>query len=141
MIKGTYIKNSISFALLAVMMCFLFIWNINSGSVHLSVEEIGGILFRRTGEAASYRIVWDIRLPRILSAVILGGALSVSGFLLQTSHSRPFCSGDFIRRKAGGIPCDDSFTGKGKFRRIGGDDSGCLSRLHDFHGICPDDFR
>ena len=52
MIKGTYIKNSISFALLAVMMCFLFIWNINSGSVHLSVEEIGEILFRRTGEAA-----------------------------------------------------------------------------------------
>lgn len=49
MIKGTYIKNSISFALLAVMMCFLFIWNINSGSVHLSVEEIGEILFRRTG--------------------------------------------------------------------------------------------
>lgn len=89
MIKGTYIKNSISFALLAVMMCFLFIWNINSGSVHLSVEEIGGILFRRTGEAASYRIVWDIRLPRILSAVILGGALSVSGFLLQTFFANP----------------------------------------------------
>ena len=95
MIKGTYIKNSISFALLAVMMCFLFIWNINSGSVHLSVEEIGGILFRRTGEAASYRIVWDIRLPRILSAVILGGALSVSGFLLQTFFANPI-AGPFV---------------------------------------------
>ena len=95
MIKGTYIKNSISFALLAVMMCFLFIWNINSGSVHLSVEEIGEILFRRTGEAASYRIVWDIRLPRILSAVILGGALSVSGFLLQTFFANPI-AGPFV---------------------------------------------
>ena len=76
-------------------MCFLFIWNINSGSVHLSVEEIGGILFRRTGEAASYRIVWDIRLPRILSAVILGGALSVSGFLLQTFLQNPI-AGPFV---------------------------------------------
>lgn len=95
MIKGTNIKNSISFALLAVMMCFLFIWNINSGSVHLSVEEIGEILFRRTGEAASYRIVWDIRLPRILSAVILGGALSVSGFLLQTFFANPI-AGPFV---------------------------------------------
>ena len=87
MIKGTYIKNSISFALLAVMMCFLFIWNINSGSVHLSVEEIGEILFRRTGEAASYRIVWDIRLPRILSAVILGGRCPY----------RVFCSRRFLQ--------------------------------------------
>ena len=89
MTKSTYIKYSISFALLAAMMCFLFIWNINSGSVRLSVEEIGEILFRRTGEAASYRIVWDIRLPRILTAVILGGALSVSGFLLQTFFANP----------------------------------------------------
>ena len=79
--KGIYTKYSISFALLAAMMCVLFIWNINSGSVHLSVEEIGEILLRRTGEDTSYHIVWDIRLPRILSAVILGGALSVSGFL------------------------------------------------------------
>ena len=110
MIKGTYIKNSISFALLAVMMCFLFIWNINSGSVHLSVEEIGGILFRRTGEAASYRIVWDIRLPRILSAVILGGALSVSGFLLQTFFANPI-AGPFVLGISSGAKLVATMTG------------------------------
>ena len=93
--KGTYTKYSISFALLAAMMCLLFIWNINSGSVHLSVEEIGEILLRRTGEDTSYHIVWDIRLPRILSAVILGGALSVSGFLLQTFFANPI-AGPFV---------------------------------------------
>ena len=93
--KGIYTKYSISFALLAAMMCVLFIWNINSGSVHLSVEEIGEILLRRTGEDTSYHIVWDIRLPRILSAVILGGALSVSGFLLQTFFANPI-AGPFV---------------------------------------------
>ena len=93
--KGIYTKYSISFALLAAMMCVLFIWNINSGSVHLSVEEIGEILLRRTGEDTSYHIVWDIRLPRILSAVILGGALSVSGFLLQTFFVNPI-AGPFV---------------------------------------------
>ena len=59
----------------------------DTGSVHLTVEEIGGILFKKTGEETAYRIVWDIRLPRILAAAILGGALSVSGFLLQTFFS------------------------------------------------------
>lgn len=34
-------------------------------------------------------IIWDIRLPRILSAIFLGGALSISGFLLQTFFGNP----------------------------------------------------
>lgn len=95
MTKQTYKRYSISFLILAVMMCLLFLWNINSGSVHLSVREIGGILLKRTGEDTSYHIIWDIRLPRILAAVVLGGALSVSGFLLQTFFANPI-AGPFV---------------------------------------------
>lgn len=95
MTKRAYTRYGISFAVLAVMMCCLIIWNINSGSVHLTVEEIGGILFKKTGEETAYRIVWDIRLPRILAAAILGGALSVSGFLLQTFFANPI-AGPFV---------------------------------------------
>lgn len=91
----TYMRHSISFILLTVLMCLLFIWNINSGSVHLSVREICRILFEKAGEETSYHIVWDIRLPRILAVVILGGALSVSGFLLQTFFSNPI-AGPFV---------------------------------------------
>lgn len=95
MIKRTYTRCGISFILLAVMLCLLFVWNINSGSVHLSVQEIGRILFGRMGEETSRRIVWDIRLPRILAAIILGGALSVAGFLLQTFFANPI-AGPFV---------------------------------------------
>lgn len=35
------------------------------------------------------QIVWKIRLPRILAAILLGGALSVSGFLLQSFFQNP----------------------------------------------------
>lgn len=35
------------------------------------------------------QIIWEIRLPRVLSAVLLGGALSLSGFLLQTFFNNP----------------------------------------------------
>jgi len=39
--------------------------------------------------------VWGIRLPRVLAAAILGGALSVSGFLLQTFFANPI-AGPFV---------------------------------------------
>lgn len=84
MTEKRVVRYGISFVILAVLLIFLFIWNVNSGSIHLSVQEILNIIFRHQGDETSYNIVWEIRLPRILSVIILGGALSVSGFLLQT---------------------------------------------------------
>ena len=95
MSKRTYTQYCISFGLLGAMMCLLFFWNINFGSVRLSAGEIGKILLKQTGEGTAYHIVWDIRLPRILSAVILGWALSVSGFLLQAFFANPI-AGPFV---------------------------------------------
>ena len=40
-------------------------------------------------------IVWRLRAPRILAAAILGGGLSVSGFLLQTFFANPI-AGPFV---------------------------------------------
>ena len=59
------------------------VWNINSGSIEISVREIMEILFLGKGEDTALNIIWEIRLPRILAAIILGGALSVSGFFCR----------------------------------------------------------
>ena len=95
MTKRTYTRYAVSFAFLTAMLILLLFWNINSGSVHLSAGEIGKILADQTGDSTAYHIVWDIRLPRILAVVILGGALSVSGFLLQTFFANPI-AGPFV---------------------------------------------
>ena len=95
MTKRSCLRHGLSFAVLAALMCMLMIWNLNSGSVSLSVREIGRVLFRRAEEETAQRIVWDIRFPRILAAAILGGALSVSGFLLQTFFANPI-AGPFV---------------------------------------------
>lgn len=42
-----------------------------------------------------YNIIWKIRLPRLCMAAILGGALSLSGFLLQTFFRNPI-AGPFV---------------------------------------------
>ncbi len=71
----------------------LIVWNVNAGSVSLSPGEIWNILLTRGADNGA--IVWNIRLPRILAALLLGGALALSGFLLQTFFSNPI-AGPFI---------------------------------------------
>ena len=67
----------------------------NSGSVDLSAKEIINIIINGPNDGTLSNIIWNIRLPRILAAIILGGALSVSGFLLQTFFANPI-AGPFV---------------------------------------------
>ena len=83
------------FLILLLAFAVITVLNINSGNVRISIPEIFRILLRRTGEGKEFNIIWKIRLPRILMAAILGGALSLSGFLLQTFFENPI-AGPFV---------------------------------------------
>ena len=83
------------FFVLLVAFGAITVLNINTGNVHISVENILKIIFLRQGEEMEYNIIWKIRLPRILMAAILGGGLSLSGFLLQTFFENPI-AGPFV---------------------------------------------
>ena len=81
-------------ALLAALFV-ITVLNINIGSVPISVGEIIGILLHKQGDPTLVNIIWKIRMPRILMAALLGGALSLSGFLLQTFFANPI-AGPFV---------------------------------------------
>ena len=83
------------FLILAAVFYVVTVLNINTGKVHIPVPKILRILFLKEGAATEYNIIWKIRLPRILMAALLGGALSLSGFLLQTFFSNPI-AGPFV---------------------------------------------
>lgn len=91
--QRTAMRCWIGYGILAVLLCFLILLNLNIGTVSLSPSEVFGILAGKT--SANTAIIWEIRLPRLIAAVILGGALSVSGFLLQTFFSNPI-AGPFV---------------------------------------------
>lgn len=61
----------------------------------MSVREIFSILFLGQGDEMQSNILWQIRLPRIVAAVVLGGALALAGFLLQTFFRNPI-AGPFV---------------------------------------------
>ncbi|MDX2229535.1 MAG: iron ABC transporter permease [Leptolyngbyaceae cyanobacterium bins.349] len=52
------------------------------GTVPLSVAQVWQALWHR-GEALHQTIIWDLRLPRIVAALVVGAALGLSGALLQ----------------------------------------------------------
>ena len=83
------------FGLSTIILLVLVFVNINSGSVSVSVKEIIDIILNNSKDETSIRIIMDIRLPRIISAIFLGGALAVSGFLLQTFFGNPI-AGPYI---------------------------------------------
>ena len=88
-------RYGIVFRVLALAFCAIIVLNINIGSVPIPIGEIARILFRRSGDPTQVSIIWKIRLPRILMAALLGGALSLSGFLLQTFFANPI-AGPFV---------------------------------------------
>ncbi|MDI9504934.1 MAG: iron ABC transporter permease [Clostridiales bacterium] len=83
------------FLILLTAFCVIVVLNINIGSVPIPISKIAGILFTGEGDARQVAIIWKIRLPRIAMAAILGGALSLSGFLLQTFFLNPL-AGPFV---------------------------------------------
>ena len=82
------------FLLLLLLTVVFLIWNLFAGSVRLSASEILEIL-RGVAESSQRSILLQIRLPRLVAALILGGALSVSGYLLQTFFHNPI-AGPFV---------------------------------------------
>ena len=83
------------FMALVAALFVITVLNINIGSVPISVGEIIGILLHKQGDPTLVNIIWKIRMPRILMAALLGGALSLSGFLLQTFFANPI-AGPFV---------------------------------------------
>ena len=84
--RGRYL---LVFCVLVILMFVILVLNINIGSVPIPVRKILLILTGHFKDSSEYSIIWRIRMPRILAAAILGGGLSVSGFLLQTFFGNP----------------------------------------------------
>lgn len=105
-----YTRYYVVFIFLVLAFLVSVVLNINTGSVDISVKEIFDIIFTKAGElSTNYSIVWKIRLPRLLTAALLGGALSLSGFMLQTFFRNPI-AGPFVLGISSGAKMVVAFT-------------------------------
>ena len=82
-----------AFLILEIAVLVLAVLNICIGSVDIPLSDIWDSLQGK--EVTNERILWDIRMPRTLAALILSGALALSGYLLQTFFHNPI-AGPFV---------------------------------------------
>jgi iron complex transport system permease protein len=93
MLYGRKIRAITAFLLLGIGVLLLMVLNVCIGTVKIPFTDILSAL---KGEAVTdQRILWDIRMPRALAALILGGALALAGYLLQTFFHNPI-AGPFV---------------------------------------------
>lgn len=72
------------------MLILLFFMDVATGSVHIPLKEVFKILFNNTSSDDTWLyIVNRIRIPKALTAVIVGCGLSVSGLQMQTLFRNP----------------------------------------------------
>ena len=90
MTKG---KITAMFTLLSVGVIAVLFANLFTGSADISVSDAVTAVFGEENTASD--ILWKIRMPRALAALLLGGALSLSGYLLQTFFHNPI-AGPFV---------------------------------------------
>lgn len=82
-----------AFLFLAAGMILFLILNVCIGTVAIPLRDILSSILGQ--EVLNARILWDIRMPRTLAALILGGALALAGYLLQTFFHNPI-AGPFV---------------------------------------------
>ena len=82
-------RMTIAYLAMAAALLALFALNLFWGSVALSPADIAAALLGRGTNALAANILLQLRLPRAVMVVLLGAALSVAGYLLQTFFANP----------------------------------------------------
>lgn len=103
-------KNTFLFLLLIIVLVVLFFTNISLGSVSIPVKEIVNSFLGKSMEKESWEIIlWNFRLPKAFTAILVGMALSISGLLMQTLFRNPL-AGPYVLGLSSGASLGVAFV-------------------------------
>ncbi len=83
------------FTIISVLLMIMVALNVMMGSVSVSFDDVINVFTGRSVDEMVRTIILNIRLPRIVAALLLGGSLALSGYLLQTFFANPIV-GPFV---------------------------------------------
>lgn len=94
MIQQKSYRNT--FILLSIVLIAVWFLNITLGSIHIPFEDVFTAVFNGEVSKDSWRtIIQDYRIPKAITAVLVGSGLSISGLLMQTLFRNPL-AGPFV---------------------------------------------
>ena len=90
-LQRSRLKHFLFLLFLVLLLLVFALWGISQGSSSLSFSEVLNTLSGQ-GSQVARQVVINIRLPRVLAAIVTGAALSVSGAVIQTVIRNPLGS-------------------------------------------------
>lgn len=105
--KGGRVSFGILVLVLIALLIVLFFSSFLVGTYPISVRTVWDVLCSRLTENAAYwepaveKVVFQVRIPRILLGILVGGGLAVSGASYQTLFKNPMVSPDILGVSAG----------------------------------------
>jgi len=88
-------KLTYPFIFLSVLLLICFLVNISLGSVSIPTREVFKSLFGNSNNESWQYIIQDYRLPKAITAILVGSGLGISGLLMQTLFRNPL-AGPFV---------------------------------------------
>lgn len=82
-------RNSIIFLSLSLLVLVLFVLDLLSGDSALSARQVWSVFTGYETDMTTRNIVLSIRLVRVVVAILIGVALSISGLQMQTVFRNP----------------------------------------------------
>ena len=102
-------RLTMTYLALTAGLLVLFGMNLLWGSVSLTPQAVLAALLGKGQDALSMGIILQLRLPRAVMVILLGAALSVAGYLLQTFFANPI-AGPFVMGISSGAKLAVAFT-------------------------------
>lgn len=82
-------KNKILFSILSFVLIGMFFLNLSLGSVSIPTVAIFDSVLGNEIKSSWEIILWNFRLPKAITAILVGMGLSISGLLMQTLFRNP----------------------------------------------------
>ena len=83
-------RNTFLFSILSLLLLLTFLLNISFGQVSIPLKEVFKSLLGSTASKDTWEyIIFNFRLPKAITAILVGIGLSISGLLMQTLFRNP----------------------------------------------------
>ena len=87
--------------ILVIITVFMCLLSMNAGAATMTPIEVLKTLLGISGDERSFVVIWRLRMPRVVAAIVAGAGLSIAGCVMQTTLKNPLASPSTLGVSAG----------------------------------------